>query len=68
MTHAAPPHSRVAITCGQPGCPLPAGYITIAAGHLVVEIVSRHHGVKHRTYVTVDHAGRLVTGDSAHVP
>jgi hypothetical protein len=62
---SAPPALRVAIPCAHPGCRHLAAYVTFRAGQIVVEVVSSHHGEKHRTSVTVDHAGRLVTEEGA---
>jgi hypothetical protein len=63
---STPPALRVAIPCAHPGCRHLAAIVTFCDAQIVVEVVSSHHGEKHRTRVTVDHAGRLVTEEGAH--
>jgi hypothetical protein len=62
---SAPPALRVAIPCAVPGCRHLAAIVTFRDAQIVVEVMHSHHGEKHRTRVTVDHAGRLVTEQGA---
>jgi hypothetical protein len=65
MVSTAPETLRVAIPCAHPNCRHLAATVTFRDGQLVVEVMNTHHGEKHRTCVTVDHAGRLITDDGA---
>jgi hypothetical protein len=59
MQTTTAPAMRVPIPCSC-GCKVPAGYIVVECGRLVIQIESRHHGEKHVTRFDIGSIRKLL--------